>query len=267
MKIQKRTIALCIYFGLLILPIYWMLNMSLRTNADILANFALYPADLTLINYIKIFTDPTWYMAYINAIIYVCMNTALSLGFALPAAYAFSRYKFLGDGQMFFWLLTNRMAPPAVFLLPYLQLYSSIGLLDTHIAVALAHCLFNVPLAIWILEGFMSGIPKEIDETAFIDGYSFPRFFVTIFIPLIRSGVGVTAFFCFMFSWVELLFARTLTITEAKPITATMTRTISATGLDWGLMAAAGVLTIVPGALVIWFVRNYMAKGFALGRV
>ncbi len=267
MKIQKRTIALCIYFGFLILPIYWMLNMSLRTNADILANFALYPADMTLKNYINIFTDPTWYMAYINAMIYVCMNTALSLAFALPAAYAFSRYKFLGDGQMFFWLLTNRMAPPAVFLLPYLQLYSTIKLMDTHLAVALAHCLFNVPLAIWILEGFMTGIPKEIDETAFIDGYSFPRFFVTIFIPLIRAGVGVTAFFCFMFSWVELLFARTLTITEAKPITATMTRTISATGLDWGLMAAAGVLTIVPGALVIWFVRNYLAKGFALGRV
>ncbi len=267
MKIQKRTIALCIYFGFLFLPIYWMLNMSLRFNADILGNFALYPANMTFHNYINIFTDHTWYMGYVNAIRYVSYNTILSLAFALPAAYAFSRYNFLGDGQMFFWFLTNRMAPPAVFLLPYLQLYGSMNLIDTHIAVALAHCLFNVPLAIWILEGFMSGIPKEIDETAFIDGYSFPRFFITIFIPLIRAGVGVTAFFCFMFSWVELLFARTLTITEAKPITAQMTRTIGATGLDWGLLAAAGVLTIVPGALVIWFVRNYMAKGFALGRV
>ena len=86
MKIQKRTIALCIYFGILILPIYWMLNMSLRTNADILGDFALYPADITFQNYIKIFTDPTWYMAYINAIIYVSMNTVMSLAFALPAA-------------------------------------------------------------------------------------------------------------------------------------------------------------------------------------
>jgi len=124
-----------------------------------------------------------------------------------------------------------------------------------------------VPLAVWILEGFMSGVPKEIDETAYIDGYSFPRFFLRIFIPNIASGIGVTAFFCFMFSWVELLLARTLTTTVAKPIAAVMTRTVSATGLDWGLLAAAGVLTIVPGALVIWFVRNYMAKGFAMGRV
>jgi glycerol transport system permease protein len=265
--VKKRTIALLFYFVLLMLPIYWMLNMSLRTNADILGGFAMYPKDPTLENFIKIFSDPSWYSGYINSIIYVTINTIISLTTALPAAYAFSRYRFLGDKHVFFWLLTNRMAPAAVFLLPFFQLYSTFNLIDTHIAVALAHCLFNVPLAVWILEGFMSGIPREIDETAFIDGYSFPRFFFTVFLPLIRAGVGVTAFFCFMFSWVELLFARTLTTTEAKPIAATMTRTVSATGLDWGLLAAAGILTIVPGALVIWFVRNHLAKGFALGRV
>jgi len=267
MKSKSKKIGLILYFLFLFLPIYWMINMSLRTNADILGTLTLYPTDPTFKNYIKIFTDSSWYSGYINSIIYVTINTVISLTVALPAAYAFSRYQFVGDKQFFFWLLTNRMAPSAVFLLPFFQLYSTIGLLDTHIAVALAHCLFNVPLAVWILEGFMSGIPREIDETAFIDGYSLPRFFITIFIPLIRSGVGVTAFFCFMFSWVELLFARTLTVTNAKPISAVMTRTISATGLDWGLLATAGVLTIVPGALVIWFVRNHMAKGFALGRV
>jgi glycerol transport system permease protein len=139
--------------------------------------------------------------------------------------------------------------------------------MDTYVAVALAHMLFNVPLAVWILEGFMSGVSREIDETAYIDGYSFPAFFIKIFLPLIKSGVGVTAFFCFMFSWVELLLARTLTTVNAKPIAAVMTRTISAAGMDWGVLSAAGVLTIIPGALVIYFVRNYIAKGFAMGRV
>src|SRR5918912_716752 len=137
------------------------------------------------------------------------------------------------------------MPPPAVFALPFFNLYSAIGLFDTPWAVALAHCLFNVPLAVWILEGFMSAIPREIDETAAIDGYSLPRFFVRIFLPMVRAGIGVTAFFCFMFSWVELLIARTITSVDAKPIAATMTRTVSAAGVDWGLLAAAGTLTII----------------------
>ncbi|HEY9038154.1 MAG TPA: carbohydrate ABC transporter permease [Roseovarius sp.] len=261
------AIVMALYLLFLMLPIYWLLNMSLKTNNEILGSFSLWPRDLTLANYAKILTDPSWYMGYVNSLIYVVMNTVISLAVALPAAYAFSRYSFMGDKHLFFWLLTNRMAPPAVFALPFFQLYSSIGLFDTHIAVALAHCLFNVPLAVWILEGFMRGVPKEIDETAYIDGYSFPAFFVKIFTPLIASGIGVAAFFCFMFSWVELLLSRTLTSVDAKPIAATMTRTVGAAGVDWGVLAAAGVLTIVPGALVIYFVRNYIAKGFALGRV
>jgi glycerol transport system permease protein len=265
--IRPSGVVIAAYLLFMLLPIYWLLNMSLKTNAEILGGFSLWPRDLTLANYIKILTDPSWYMGYVNSLIYVVENTVISLAVALPAAYAFSRYSFIGDKHLFFWLLTNRMAPPAVFALPFFQLYSSVGLFDTHIAVALAHCLFNVPLAVWILEGFMRGVPKEIDETAYIDGYSFGKFFVKIFMPLIASGIGVVAFFCFMFSWVELLLSRTLTSVDAKPIAATMTRTVSASGLDWGVLAAAGVLTIVPGALVIYFVRNYIAKGFALGRV
>jgi glycerol transport system permease protein len=262
-----RTLMLVVYMLFALIPLYWMVSISLRTNEETMSTFATLPQHVTFDNYKVIFTDPSWYWGYINSIIYVLMNTVMSVLVALPAAYAFSRYRFLGDKHMFFWLLTNRMTPPAVFLLPFFQLYSSVGLTDTYIAVALAHMLFNVPLAVWILEGFMSGVSREIDETAYIDGYTFPAFFVKIFLPLIKSGVGVTAFFCFMFSWVELLLARTLTSVNAKPIAAVMTRTVSAAGMDWGVLSAAGVLTIVPGALVIYFVRNYIAKGFAMGRV
>ena len=256
-----------LYIVFLLLPIYWLLNMSFKTTNEILGTFSLWPREFTLENYATIFTDPTWYMGYVNSLTYVVINTVISVAVALPCAYAFSRYRFLGDKHLFFWLLTNRMAPPAVFALPFFQLYSAIGLFDTHIAVALAHCLFNIPLAVWILEGFMSSVPRELDETAYIDGYSFPRFFVRIFMPSIASGIGVAAFFCFMFSWVELLLAKTLTSVAAKPIAATMTRTASTSGYELGLLAAAGALTIIPGAIVIWFVRNYIAKGFALGRV
>ena len=241
--------------------------MSFKTTQEILGGFSLFPQTWTLASYRTIFTDPTWYWGYINSIAYVTINTVISVTVALPAAYAFSRYRFLGDKQLFFWLLTNRMAPAAVFALPFFQLYQAVGLFDTYWAVALAHCLFNIPLAVWILEGFMGGVPKELDETAFVDGYSFPRFFVTVFLPTIKAGVGVAAFFCFMFSWVELLLAKTLTAVYAKPIAATMTKTASSAGYELGLLAAAGTLTIIPGAVVIWFVRNYIAKGFALGRV
>ncbi len=256
-----------LYILFLMAPIYWLLNMSFKTTNEILGGFSLWPKDFTIDSYVEILTNPVWYNGYINSLSYVVLNMIISVSFALPAAYAFSRYRFLGDKHLFFWLLTNRMAPPAVFALPFLQLYSSMGLFDTPLAVALAHALFNIPLSVWILEGFMSGVPKEIDETAYIDGYSFPRFFVKIFMPLIASGIGVTAFFVFMFSWVELLLAKTLTSVAAKPIAAVMTRTSSTAGYELGLLAAAGVLTIIPGAIVIWFVRNHIAKGFAMGRV
>jgi len=256
-----------IYILFLMLPIYWLLNMSFKTTNEILGSFTLWPQEFTFENYIAIFTDSTWYTGYLNSVNYVVINTLISVSAALPAAYAFSRYKFLGDKHLFFWLLTNRMAPPAVFALPFFQLYSAANLFDTPIAVALAHGLFNIPLAVWILEGFMSGVPKELDETAYVDGYSFPRFFVKIFMPTIAAGIGVTAFFCFMFSWVELLLAKTLTSVAAKPIAAVMTRTASTSGYELGLLAAAGALTIIPGAIVIYFVRNHIAKGFALGRV
>lgn len=263
---MKRAV-LALYLVLLMLPVYWLVNMSLRSNTDIMSRLAFWPSHPSLNKYEYILTDPVWVHAFVVSLTYVAINTVISVSVALPAAYAFNRYRFVGDKHLFFWLLTNLMAPAAVYALPFFNLYYAVGLFDTVWAVALAHCLFNVPLAVWILEGFIGSVPREIDETAAIDGYSFPHFFIRIFLPLIANGIGVTAFFCFMFSWVEQLLATTLTASNALPFAAVMTRSYSASGMDWSLLAAAGVLTMVPGAIVIWFVRNHIAKGFALGRV
>ena len=264
-KVAQTILA--IYCFYLVLPLYWLLAISVQQNADITGAFSIFPQEPSLKNFMELWMNPVWSRSFINSLTYVVINTLLSISLALPAAYAFSRNQFLGDRQLFFWLLTNRMAPPAVFLLPFFQLYSAFGLFDTPLAVGLAHCLFTVPMAVWILEGFMSSIPKELDEMAKIDGHSFGFFFLRIFIPANWGGIGVTIFFCFMFSWVELLIARTLTGVEAKPIVVTMTRTISASGIDWGVLAAAGVVTILPGLVLVWFVRNRLIQGFALGRV
>ena len=121
---QGRTWFLLAYFVFALLPIYWMVNMSFKTNGEILTSFTLLPQHFTWDNYRTIFTDPSWYSGYINSMIYVAINTVISITVALPAAYAFSRYQFLGDKHVFFWLLTNRMTPPAVFftaVLPALQ--------------------------------------------------------------------------------------------------------------------------------------------------
>lgn len=114
-----RTLFLVLYLIFALLPIYWMVNMSFKTNEGILSSFSLLPQQFTWDNYIRIFTDRSWYSGYINSMIYVAINMVISLTVALPAAYAFSRYKFLGDKHVFFWLLTNRMTPPAIFLLPF----------------------------------------------------------------------------------------------------------------------------------------------------
>lgn len=266
--IKKRYIFLIAYFVLLALPIYWMVITSFKTDNDILRSLTFIPKQPTFANYIEIFTSSVWMRSFLNSLIFVSINIIMVLIVAVPGAYAFSRYHFLGDKHLFFWLLTNRMAPGAVFIIPFTELFYTLSIFDTTLAVALGHCLFNIPLAIWILEGFMSGIPPEIDETALVDGYSFPRFFIKIFLPLIGPGIGITAFFSFTFSWVEMLIAKAVTTTNARPIVVSLTVGMtSSEGTRWGLLAAAGVLTIIPGAILVYFVRNNIAKGFALGRV
>lgn len=264
---RRFSIVPAVYVMLLMVPIYWLVITSLKTNAEILGGLTLLPQAPTIANFQLILTDANWYMGYVNALIYVLLNVFISVCVAIPAAYAFSRFSFFGDRFLFFGFLMFRMMAPAILLVPFVQIFSQLNLIDTYIAVAIAHCFFNIPIAIWILEGFVSAVPRELDETAKVDGYGFARFFFRILLPLIGPGIAVTAFLCFMFSWIELLLANALTVVDAKPIGAIMTRAGGVLSADIALLAAASVLGLIPGIALIFAVKNHLARGFSMGRV
>ncbi|MEK9605929.1 MAG: carbohydrate ABC transporter permease, partial [Gammaproteobacteria bacterium] len=165
-----KTYIPIIYMIFLMLPLYAILMTSFKTEFEIKNQITPFPMLGTMANYETIFSDIQAMGALFNTIIYVIVNNIFTLLVAIPAAYAFSRYSFLGDKHFFFWFLVSRMTPPAAVAIPLVQMYSAIGIVDTHLAVALAHCLFTVPIAVWILEGFIASVPRELDETAYVDG-------------------------------------------------------------------------------------------------
>lgn len=257
-----------VYMIFLMLPLYAILMTSFKTEFEIKNQITPFPLLGTMANYETIFSDIQAMEALFNTMIYVIVNNILTLLVAIPAAYAFSRYSFLGDKHVFFWFLVSRMTPPAAVAIPLFQLYSALGIVDTHLAVALAHCLFTVPIAVWILEGFIASIPRELDETAYVDGYNQTRFFFQILVPTILPGIGVTAFFCFIFSWVEILLANWITTIDAVPIGSIILRAGTSLGLNsLGWISAMAVIATVPGVLMIYFVRNHLAKGFSMGQI
>ena len=217
----------------------------------------------SLINYRNILAEPALTGSIVNSLIYVLLNVALCIGAGLPAAYALSRYRFAGDRHFLFLLLAFRVTPPVVLSLPIFILFANLGLVNTPVGIALVHCLFNLPIAIWILESFISAVPREFDETAFLDGHSLPSFILRLLVPTIAPGIGVAAFFCFLFSWVEVVFARILTVTAGKPITMAI-NALFGFQTDIGLVMAMTVVSLIPGLAMIWFVRNHIARGFVM---
>lgn len=219
--------------------------------------------EISLINYRNIFATPALTASILNSMVYVLLNVALCLMAGLPAAYAFSRYRFVGDRHFLFLMLAFRVTPPVVLSLPIFILFAQFGLVNSPVGIALVHCLFNLPIAIWILESFISAIPREFDETAFLDGHSTPSFFLRHLIPAIAPGIGVAAFFCFIFSWVEVVFARILTVTAGKPVTMAI-NALFGFQTDIGLVMAMTVFSLLPGLAMIYFVRNHIARGFVI---
>ncbi len=262
-ELHFRWLPATLYIVFLFLPLISLVHLSFLST---LRGTSTPVGQFTLSNYLHVFQRPELTASIINSITYVTSNILMTIPVALLAAYAFSRYSFVGDKHLFFGFLALRMTPPVVMVLPVFLIFTALDLINKPFAIALAHCLFNVPISIWVLESFISAIPKELDETAFIDGYSFFGFFTKILIPLMAPGIAVACFFCYMFSWVEVVFARILTVTAGKPISMAIDA-LFGFGTDIGLVMAMTVITILPGALMVYFARNHIAKGFMIKQV
>ncbi|MDP3264043.1 MAG: carbohydrate ABC transporter permease [Tabrizicola sp.] len=258
--ILVRILAIAALAGFILLPFAQTVILSFTATLD---HPGVTVGDWSLVNYRNIFATPALTASITNSLVYVLLNVALCLAAGLPAAYAFSRFRFTGDRHVLFLLLAFRVTPPVVLSLPIFILFAQAGLVNSPVGIALVHCLFNLPIAIWILESFISAVPREYDETAFLDGHSLPSYFVRHLIPAIAPGIGVTAFFCFIFSWVEVVFARILTVTGGKPITMAI-NALFTFRTDIGLVMAMTVFSLIPGLAMIWFVRNHIARGFVI---
>lgn len=257
---MMRAIALIALAGFILLPLAQAVLLSFTAT---LPQDGVPEGSVGLMNYSAVLAAPELRAAMLNSAVYVLLNVVLCIVVALPAAYALARYSFVGDRHFLLAILVFRVTPPVVLSLPIFILFAGLGLVNSPLGIALVHCLFNLPVAIWILESFIRAVPRELDETAFIDGHSGASFFFRHLIPAIAPGIGVAAFFCFIFSWVEVVFARILTVTGGKPITMAI-QAMFTFQTNIGMVMAMTCLSLLPGVAMIWFVRNHIARGFTL---
>jgi len=264
------TIGLYLLIGLFLIwtlfPILWIFLTSLKTTQQINAIPPLFVFKPTFENYVHVFSGKTM-TALQNSLIISCSTVVLGIVVGLPAAYVLARARFKARGQVNFWILSMRMAPPFAFIVPYYLTFRFLGLLDTHLALILINLTFSLPFAVWMLESVISDLPAEIEEAALIDGCS--RFGVIrqIVVPLTAPSIAATAILTFIFSWNEFFFANILTGTTTQTMPVTLISFIGLMGVNWVQMSAAGIVAIVPTIILALLAQRFLVRGLTLGAV
>lgn len=255
-----------------LIPIWWMIVVSARSRVELFDRPDFIIRSFYFQNYTNVINKPSYQGYMVNSIIIATSNALLVTVLALLATYALSRFKLAGTDNIFFWTITNRMAPPAAFLLPlYIMFSVRVGgvpiLYDSRLGLILLYCVFNLPFAIWLLKGVMDGIPIELDEAAMIDGAGTFGIIRLVIVPLAAPGMAVTAILSWVFAWNEYLFAATLTNVNARTITTGLAEFVTVTGTNWGEMAAVAALTLIPSIIFVTLAQRYIVMGLTFGAV
>ena len=262
----KILVALATLFTLF--PLYWLIITSFKTRLEVIGGIYFLPKTVNLYNYYRpLFEDV--YGAYLrNSFILSSLEILICLPPAILAAYAFSRLKFKADNHFLFWFLTNRMAPPAAFLIPYWTMYTFLGLFDTIQGLLIINSIGNLPFAIWVLKGFIDAVPRDVEEAAYIDGYTFWQMLRRIMLPMLKPAIAVSALFVFIFTWNEMLFASLLTTSPAAmPLTGGLLHYVSQIWVNWSEIAALSLIAMAPVLAAIYFLQKHIATALTFGAV
>ena len=210
-----------------------------------------------------------YFYQLLNSIIIGGGSTILAVGLGTLAAYAFSRFEVAGKDDLLFFILSTRMLPPVVVVIPIYLMYSALGLRDTHFGLILLYTTFNVSFAVWLMKGFIDEIPKEYEDAALVDGYSRFQTFLKVILPQSVTGIAATAVFCLITAWNEFAFALVLTEVGGRAVTAppSITSATGSSGMDWGKIAAGTFVFLLPVAVFTFLMRNHLLRGVTFGAV
>jgi len=250
-------------------PIYWTFITSLRDRVDIFVEVPVFfGGNLSFDNWVAVAGDPVFLSALLTTIMVTVIATVLTVFAGTLAAYAIARSpKFVGRKSFSSWLIVIRAVPGVVLAVPLYQIVVSAGLYDNPIALAICYAAINLPFSVWLMVGFIQGIPVQIEESARIDGANQFQIFTKVLLPLLKSGLGATTIFVAMLCWNEFLMPLILADQSAKTLPVYVAGFVTNQTINYGGMAAAACLCIVPIALITLVVQKQLVSGLSLGAV
>lgn len=272
-----RPLILSLYFLFALFPIAWILLMSLKDSKEVIAVPPSFLFTPTLENYRAItlgaeshafdMMRPDFPQYFLNTLIIASAAVAVSLILGTFAAYSLARFSFKFKEDIAFTFLSFRFAPELMVILPLYVIFQQFHLIDSFLGLTLAYQLITLPFLIWVLRGFFEEIPREIEQAARVDGYTWWGVFRRISLPLVKPGIAAVVILSFIFAWNNFIFAMLLGGQQTQPVTLGILGFIGYERILWGQMAAATIICVIPELLLAFFVQKYIIRGLTFGAV
>lgn len=276
MKKKKSFVKnlLTLYLPLIIIllfilfPFYWTFITSIKPESELYGKITYWPTTVVWENYRDLFTTTVNFISAMkNSFITATLTTIVSLTASTLAAYAFSRYRFRGRRFLMALFLSNNMFPTVLLLIPLYSIMRKLSLLYTPWALVLAYTTFTLPFSVWLLNGFLNDLPLSLEEAALVDGCNRRKAFFEIILPILGPSLVATGVYIFMTSWNEYTFAVMFTNNASRTIPVALKSLIGQLGVDWGLMTAGGIVTIIPVCIMFFFAQKRLVEGLTAGAV